>query len=64
LSFSIFAKSCRAQGDVYRLQSKLETSQTECDRLAMEVDKNQMIASKLKEDNKRLHEEFTSLQVS
>jgi hypothetical protein len=27
----------RAHGDVYRLQSKLETSQSEADRLAMDL---------------------------
>ena len=33
----------RAQGDVYRLQSKLETSQSEADRLAMDLVKIQLI---------------------
>ena len=37
--FSIF----RAQGDVYRLQSKLETSQSEADRLAMDLVTIQLI---------------------
>ena len=38
-----FFKIFRAQGDVYRLQSKLETSQSEADRLAMDLVKIQLI---------------------
>ena len=53
---------CRSQGDLYRIQGKLETSTTDHERVTLELDKEKLISNKHKEDSKKLLEEFTSLQ--
>ena len=51
----------RAQGDVYRFQSKLESTQNDVDRLSAELDKANIIASKHKEDHKKLQDEYAHI---
>ena len=52
----------RAQGDVYRFQSKLESTQNDVDRLSAELDKANIIASKHKDDHKKLTDEYAHIQ--
>ena len=52
----------RSQGDLYRTQGKFESGQADQERITLELDKEKLISSKQKEDNKRLMEELTGLQ--
>ena len=41
----------------------METAQAETDRLSIELDKANLVINKHKEDQKKIHEELTTLQV-
>ena len=56
--YSVF----RAQGDVYRLQNKFEGAQHEVDRLTMDLEKANILASKHKDDHKKVEDDFHALQ--
>ncbi len=47
---------------MYRLQQKLDVAQAEADRLAMEWDKSQILASKHKDEFKKLQDDHRALQ--
>ena len=52
----------RAQGDLYRVQSKFEGAQHEVDRLSMDLEKANILVDKHKNDHKKVGEELHALQ--
>merc|ERR1712038_200827 len=58
----LLEKYDRSQGDLYRIQGKLEASTNDQERLSLEVDKANIISNKQKDDHKKLLEEFNGLQ--
>merc|ERR1712203_1016997 len=58
----LLEKYDRSQGDLYRIQGKLDQAQLDHDRLAMDLEKNNSLNARQKEEYNKLTNDFNGLQ--
>merc|ERR1719490_176455 len=58
----LLEKFDRSQGDLYRIQGKLDQAQLDHDRLAMDLEKNNSLNARQKEEYNKLTNDFNGLQ--